>query len=242
MISNTTYIIAYYNSLISINEYFRLENNQLVSYFDPEKATLFESTEKANIFIKEYVASDLEFVVKPLEQCVEKYKNKLKEGFKFNTLPLKNKKLSVKYNGESAKKVLDWWIQVKTNSEETIKYEDYKTWPHLYQKFKCLHDIDCFHDYETNSREITFSFRVQPTTTFEDLNKEFNLIKNHITYTDKKGNKIITIIDHQLNQYDSRYLIILPNNKYRLKGRHSIYSEGTFEEVFDFWKTNFYYQ
>lgn len=209
--------------------------------YSAEAATQFSTKTEAVNWSKENTTFGEYAVALPAKQEIEKFKRNLAEGMVRRSFEVVNKKISRAYNGESPKQILRWWISLQ-GQDDKIRYEDYKTWPKLYSVFKHIWDKQGFHSSDYKEIYHTFEVRVPKNSNLKDFKKELDLIVPHITYLDKKGNKIIGVIDHHLGKNGNIVnFIVKPNDVYALVSRWEDKIEGTLEEVFNYWKTHRYY-
>ena len=230
------YIVFAENSYCMLNnEYFGKGDNCVIGYHDPRKATHFTTRKEA-----------VEFSQTFKRECkIEDVENHLKKFDEFNgvyrTLPLLNNKVNIKYDGEKHKPadVLKWWMKYKKLPENSVTSEVYGTWPKLYSTF--THLWDCVSYYNSKYTELyhTVQFRVPRESKFVGFKKELSKVLDFITYT-KDDYKILPIFDHELSEYETRYLYYKSDTDCKIIGRHEIF-KGTLEKCFETIQRSYYY-
>lgn len=171
--------------------------------YSPMQATEFMDSESAlkwgynNTTFGEYIKAI------PTVEAHTNFQEWFRQGMLRRHFSALDKKISRKYNKDKDDKyaVLEWRYQSK-KADDDIRYEDYKTWPHLHELFECLFSWEQYckeNDY--SQKEITIQICVNKTTTFKVFEEELKLVLDKITRKDEQGSLIIPIFDHYLSEY-----------------------------------------
>lgn len=235
------YIVALENQFTATGfEYFNVDKDGvlLLGYHNPSSAKTFPLISEAKSFIEQFITFEgMKIFV--LDAEVKKFTDWMLNGCLYRSLPIKNKSLSRKYNGESKIEVLKWWIAYTQSNDFEIAQEDYGSWPHLYSMFKHLHSVEGFED-----DSITFSLFTPKDGKFKDFKKELDLISPYCTCIDKKEGKIYHIFDHYLSEGgNSVSLIEYSHGDFSVRsGSGSLIVSGNLEVCFDYLKRERWYE
>jgi len=217
--------------------YIRDDGKFLIETYNPNLATIFNTVEDANDFslccnAREY------FEVVELEKEISTYNKWMSKGMIRRRLQKIDRKVSRKYNGEGIKDIIKFFISQQKN-ENLISYNDYKTWPELYTKSKHLVSVD---RYEKD--KICFTIKIPKNGELRNFRDEIELCIPFTTYIED-GYYVFSIMDHELNQFESRYLCVNEEltHGFIMNSRHSlIYDKDILENCFSYMKYRFYYE
>lgn len=211
--------------------------------YNPEFATQFKTKKEAQEWI-DISSSMKEYSnVVDFNESIQKYEEWVEAGTVRRTLACINRTMSRKYNNEPLEEVIDWWIYAQTNDSE-IDYEDYKTWPQLYSISKHLWDVSGYHSRDYKDLYVTFEVYTKQDGTFDDFQRELNLVLDKITYKDEDGFLILPVFDHYLSEGgNSVSLLIHPETKQvKIEGRWYNKEFASLEDAFDCMKSERYYE
>lgn len=232
------YVIAMENPYAATgNEYFGIEQkgNHLLGFHNPRSAYQFSTISDAREFIEKFVTfSDVKII--PIAKEIIKFDNWVKSGCLYRSLPVKNPKISKKYNGESKEDVLKWHIAYAKSNDFEISQDDYESWPGLYQKFKHLHSVQAFED-----GTVTFEFMFPKSGGFCDFKKELDLVMPYCTCKDGTG-KLYHVFDHYLSENGNCVSLVgYKDGSFCVKSQYSILVSGTLEDCFEYLKKERWY-
>lgn len=215
--------------------------------YSPLKATRFATEKAALKWIKANTTFAEYAVVVKYQEASDRYHAWLESGGirrSFNPL---DESLSVKYNKKKHDKfaVLDWWYRYNTkDDEESIRYEDYETWPKLYQLFECLWDFERYYkNYNSPEKYLTISVRVSKKVKFETFKADLDLVIDKLTYVDDEGDLTIKIFDHYCGEGGNFASLVRHNDgKWSVTGRWSkMCPDTTLEECFKYMQKHRWY-
>lgn len=212
------YIVGHKNPLVATKiEYFNKDDKTLtlLAYHNPNFAAKFPTKEKAKQFIDNFIALD-GIKILSFEGEQKKFDKWIKTGFLYRTLPIKNKFVSRKYKGESALEVLKWKLAYAKSDDLEVDYDDFETWPELWEKFEHLHDVEAYDD-----GSISFELYFPRGGKFKTFKKEFELALKHCT-SEKNGDKCFSVYDHFLGEGGNFvYLVAKADGSYSVSDRHN---------------------
>lgn len=212
--------------------------------YSPEFATKFDTKTEAQEWIETYSSMKEHSSVVDFFESVAEYLQWTNEGTVRRTLSCINRSMSRPYNNEPIDEVIDWWIYHRHNDTK-IDYDDYKTWPQLYQVSKHLWNVNGYYSRDYKELYIGFEIYTKPDGNFEEFEREINRVIPKTTYKDEDGHLIFPILDHFLSEHgNSVYLLIHPKSKkVKISGCYS-YNNSEFpslEKAFEYIKANRYY-
>ena len=221
--------------------YIRVNENGWDEVYDPSFATQFKSKSgpriwgKANTTFGEYVKS-----LKADEE-IEKYKKWASEGTVRRSFNLVDKNMSRKYNNENPLEILNWWYKAKTSDEDLIRYEDYKTWPQLYEVFEHIWECRQVYSNITHlSLELCFEISSKQDASYEKFKEEFELI-SHLHTFEEDGYKSFPIHDHYLCEGGNKVsLLYKTDTDCKVVGRWQESIRGSLKDCFDYIKKERY--
>lgn len=233
-----TYILKlfdkYYLSYLEGDSYFR-------ESYNPNEALAFKSRKAAVDWVRTNTNLSEYAKVTDKKVAIKEYESWVQNGMVRCKRPLINHQLSRLYNNEDKYEVLDWWITYHKSEEGCVKYENYITWPKLYNKFHHLRDVKRYGDSEGNTL-LTFSISVSSKDTDIDLfREELNLVLPHVTYLEDKV-PCLDIFDYICGEGGNfSNLLSHPNDVWEVKDRWQTLKKGSLEEVFNYIKTCRFY-
>lgn len=230
---NNNYVISSMNDFIKPNVYlYRKEEGHLKFILNPKHALVFNTSESASEYIRKHFVGDDNFETITFETALARFKKHVLAPIPTHSWPEKNQELSRKYAGESADEILAWHIAVR-KAENSVKFEDYKTWPILSEKFTYIFNTAQFFD-QTDNKKILLTFELR-TNRDGDLSKflsELDKVIDHVTYLSEDGAKILNIFDHYLCEGGNcADLHIVNKDFWKIAGRWSDLITGTPEKV-----------
>lgn len=214
---NTKYVIRdkMYNTLL--DRYWKLDkqSNKLIGYFQPEFADVFNSKKSALEFINKYFTNRKNFEIVSLATAQDERLYDNTHGTVLGERPIRSS-LSRKYNNEPLEDIVDWYFQVKQLEDSQIDYEDYKTWPQLYNVSKCIWSISAFEPRKANKTYVSFGIFIKEDLEFSEFKKEFGMCLPYVTLLDENGNKQIDVTDYNLSENGIVHIFAKPNGKYSM--------------------------
>jgi hypothetical protein len=216
-------------------EYFGDSEGKIIGYHNPRLATLFSTKKEALRFCTTF---DMDGVKIDLKERHFKSFDDCK--YVFREIPKVNYTHSKKYTVETPKEVLEWWMQYKNLPERSVKYDDYKTWPKLYSLFTYLFDLATYNSRDYKEKYETCQIKVPKSGNIKDFRAELNLVLDFCTFFNE-GYKVFPIFDHELSQYESRYFLYKSDDDCQITNGSYTKFEGTFEEVFNKIRNEYYY-
>ena len=178
------------------DRYLRDGDTSLLLTYDPEKATEFQSRNDALLFLhQETDIEERHCTIIPKSPATKAFKHWISNGYLCGSRVRRDKARSRKYNGESKEVVLDWRIAHALN-ENGVRYEDYLTWPHLYECWTNLHSIG----KRSDTDEVGITISVSKTDTFEVFEQEITYALQRIPYVNRDGKQELSIFDHFLSE------------------------------------------
>ena len=240
-----TYIIAH-DFDQDILYYVKVENgNTFDEIYNPKFATQFQTQKKAQEWIDVNSSMKSHSKVVDYEESVQTYEQWVKNGTVRRTLACINRNMSRKYNNETLKEVIDWWIYCIHNDDE-IDYEDYRTWPELYTLSKHLWNVEGYYLHDYKERYITFQIYTRQDGNFDEFQSELNMVLNKVTHKDVDGYLILPIFDHYLSEHGNSVSLLIHPETQHIKIEGSMYSYddqefSSLEKAFDYMKKERYY-
>lgn len=211
--------------------------------FDPAHATKFSSKKKAREWAdRETTMAEYISVIQESE-AKAKFNAWYDNGMIRRTLSLVDNSFSRPYNGEDKYKILEWQWEHTTSEEDRVRFEDYKTWPDLYQVFNHLHGFVSYSDEEGNpfhSVEIYTS----KDGVYEDFKTELDLVIDRLNHFDNEGNLIIDVFDHYLSEGGNTvFLVAMRDGKWRIDSHYGHdFGPTTLKKCFEYIRKNRYYK
>jgi hypothetical protein len=235
-----TYVVIWPNANQKLPECFHF-GETLTTFLDPDKATQFPSIAEAQAAIAAYNGTNLD--LKPVSSISLKnaYLKEIAGGFSQRSFPCLNTALSRPYKKESASEVLAWHIAVQKSRPSSMRDTDIATWPTLHQLFKHIFNTASFYSPDYKEKFFSFEMCVDYDSSFDTFKKELDMIIDHITLLDNKGNKLISVFDHFLCEHGNKAMFVcMKDGTYQLisarSSRGHILSKGTLEHVFKYWR------
>jgi hypothetical protein len=233
-----TYIIRQDFDISSVPYYVRVvDDKTFEEVYNPAFATQFNSEAEARKWIDTYSSMAKYSTIVEFKDSVSLYFEWFKGGTVRRTLSCINTSKSRPYNNESVDEVIDWRIYATENGSE-IKFEHYKTWPHLYQICEHLWDVENYPNSKYTEYYLTFKIYTGKSGKFEEFEAELNKVMDKVTYRDEDGYLIFPIFDHFMSEHGNNVsLLIHPETeKVKISGRYS-WNEREFsslEDAFDY--------
>lgn len=226
--------------LSEIPHYIKVKESTMIESFDPNAATKFCTKEEAMQWGAKHttLAEYLEAV--PFLDAVEKFQMWASSEYICGERELVNSEYSRPYNNESKEAVFDWLLGYKTKSLE-VRYEDYKTWPHLWSCFRYIWDLSVIRDCGENGTTITMG--ISPDGVFDDFEEELRFALPKITFCTKENKKIISIIDDNLCKGGNSVELHIDAIEEDCEVRHAygqLQARGTLKEVFEYLRKHRY--
>lgn len=232
---------------LGLNTYILLQDNELLSTLNPNKATSFNSFDEAFKFVSKYIKNiDSINLVNNISEDIEIF-NKWTN----NPIIYKEKVLSessYKYTNENAKDVFLWILNKNTilaKNEGTFRSEDVYTWQ-LESHFSNISNIDCFID--NNEVVNCIEMKVSENSDFESFQKELSLLLSYHNYKAENTDLnclAIPIFDHECCQFAKYYLFVYENGKYSIDTdslqSDTLHNSFDLEYIFKYWKEYRYY-
>jgi hypothetical protein len=211
--------------------YMRLNESNWDEIYNPHFATSFSTKTEAHDWIVKHT-NLLEYAVPvPAEESLIKYDEWMKSGGIRRTFAFVNNDLSRKYNNENAEEVLKWRLAIDSDN---IRYEDYKTWPGLNQKFENLYTVEKFHNREYTETYLSIKLFFKKSSKFETFKKELDLVLPSVTRIED-GYKLFSVFDRFLSEGgNSVDFCYLSDEKCKVTGRWDSVIEGSLKECFDY--------
>lgn len=238
------FIIKFDNDLFSMTEYLSgsEDADALGTVLDPNFAKTFETRKAAKSFVKKNVAWDVEFKIVTLKHACTTWNRLAKVGISVRTIPVKSK-ISRPYNNEGPNEVLKWRIEHAKLPENSVSFEDYKTWPDLHMVFEHLHGLQQYWDTDYTQKFVSFQVCVKRDSKFGTFMRELKKVLKHVTLKDDDSNIILDVFDHYLNEYgNSVSLVIIDDDHWKVAGQWDACIEGTPRECFDYLCRERYYE
>lgn len=168
--------------------------------YDPNFATTFPTTEDANNWVKKHTNfSDYAKVLPAADEWLE-YELYMENGGVRRSFDLITDDVSRPYDpdNDTVEDVIDFWVN---HDSESVRYEDYKTWPKLYSLTSHIFDVLVYHDQDDYSKlYVSFSVYVpSDTPDHNQFEKEIKSVLKHITRKDEEGRLVIDVFDHKLS-------------------------------------------
>lgn len=236
------------NSIGPINAYIAdIDDSTCAQVFDPSRAIAFKSKKNANEYLKNNITS-IESICEIVDRKpeIETFNAWVSGGYMRWTMakPLIDKNIKYDKSKHSALDVLNQRIYMSLN-DGMVSYNNYKTWPELFEIFKHLWSVECYYSKDSDDElDLTFQIMVKRDSNFIEFKKELDLVLDKITRINFDGYKILSIIDRNLGEGgDFAYLHIKSEDDCYVDGRftRSIGSTCSLEEAFDYIRKNRYY-
>ena len=209
--------------------------------YNPSVATVFKTKESASQKAETHTTMSEYMVPVDYDREESEFEVWVEEGMirrSFGPLSTLNRK----YNGESADEVLQWWLELQKQDEDSVQYEVYRTWPKLYAVFNHLWDTQSYIDRETCERSHSVSVYTARNGNYGSFREEVEKVLNYVTLTDENGGKILDVFDHYLSENgNSVSLVIQQDGLWRVEGRASFGPDDP-EKVFNFLRKNRWYE
>ncbi len=221
------------------NEYFGSDENSIIGYHDPNRATHFLTQKEARKFCKlfDYDNKKIDLVenhIKAFSKC----------NYVYRKLPKLNPSIDFKYDPSihTEEDILKWRISCRKSHEKEVSYSSYKTWPELWQHFKHLRSVESYHSKDYKTKMLTVTISTRRDSLFSEFVKEFKRVLDVCSYVDDDGRKLFPIFDHELSEYECRYLVFGGEEDCAItNGRYEKHT-GTLEEIFHLMKMCYWYE
>ena len=219
--------------------YIKIDPDSAQQCYSPAVATVFGSKEDAmqwvhkNTSLSEYTSGVL------LTEAMADFESWLNTGGYRCEITLIDNKYSRKYNNESKENVVDWLIWFKQNSNK-VRYEDYATWPKLYELFNHIWELL---RYEDNT--LGFRMFIRSDSNLESFKNEIEYVLSKTTHRNKQSEKEIGIFDHYLSEHGNSVKISTDDSGLNFIVRSAYGSEkmkGTLDKIFNYLKSERYYE
>ena len=227
------------------NEYFGTDGKQIIGYHDPNRASHFNTEREAKDFCKlfDYEGRKIE----PLWKHVNLFSRCKYVYRKFSLL---DKSMDVRYDPKkhSADDVLNWRMMYAKAAEKSVSQKTYSSWPDLYSVFKHLWSVQSYHSRDYKHTYHTVQLRTSKSADFETFKSEFDKVFDFCTYVDDEKRKVFPIFDHELNSYESRYLVCESRDKCYIQNQVQFLSKsnrafaGTLKQCFEQMKLHYWYE
>lgn len=234
------YIVYYPNDYTLLGrEYFNFEKGKIIGYHNPRLALHFDTEKEAGEFQKK-----INLGTKITTDEVE-YKRFDKTSYKYRTLEPINDTYNIQYdkNKQSKYDVLKWWLTVQRLPESTISHKVYSSYPSLYSLFSYLWQKQTYNTLDYKSFYYTVEIKTSKSGIYEEFVKEFDLVKDEVTYLDDDKYKIFPIFEHNLHEggvsYTLRYKTL--QDCIISSGRSEL-TKGSLKECFEYMKRDLWYE
>lgn len=238
-----SYIIEFKDMLTDLGEFLATDGDGFKFVLVPEHADTFRTKKEAKDFLANNIAWDVPLEIVKLKDASEAWRMQLDDGIIIRTIPCKSP-LSRKYSGEGRDEVLKWRIEQRKALEASIDYEDYKTWPDLYEVFDHLWSVQMFRSADYNDAHMSFQVRVARDSKYSNFKRELMKVLKHITYKDADGNLVLHVFDHFLSEGgNSVNLVITGKDTAKVVDRwDDAHVEGSLRECFYYMCRERYYE
>lgn len=234
------YLVFFKNSYcLTGHEYFSLKEGKILGSHSPHNADTFKTQKEAKEFASLF---DLETEIGLVEDHIEIFK---KCDYVYREFPALDDHVNVRYNPNQTKEeVIEWWKNYKLLPEKSVSFECYRTWPKLYTVTDYLWDLNSYYNRDYTELYHTCQIKSPKNGNFNDFKKEFELIKDFVTY-EKDGYKIFPIFDHELSECETRHLYYKSDEDCEILGGYSgkvPLFKGDLQKCFNKIRDNFWYE
>ena len=247
----TQYIVAHDFGL-GDKYYLQVVDNITVNELrHPGYATAWPSRKAAKKWVQQYAPMAEHCKVLPLGTELTAFLKSLETGLVRRTFKCIDNNFSRPYNGESLAEVIEWRLECALRNDFEVRYEDYKTWPDLYQISRHLWSVGKY-AYTTDKDVSVIGFEVytRQDDKFEDFKQELNLVIPKVTRTLENNPDVLVfdVLDHYLSEHgNSVNLLYNPRTgKATVEHRRSYFREPelnmTLEEAFEYLRRERYYE
>lgn len=214
---------------------------QIEEIHDLESATKFKTKKAAKEVVSSLTYAEY-CKIKKLSDVLPEFLEWKQRGMVRRVIP-KISNWSRKYNKDGLEEVIAFHKYHKDNEQE-IRFEDYTTWPNVGHFLKCFYEMVRYNSADYTKTMDTFSLMVERTAEYQTFKKELKILLPHITHIDKDGFAIMSIFDHELSEYESRYFLYSKDkDEHYIKNHHDreLFT-GTLKQCFDRIQQVYYYE
>jgi len=222
--------------------YIRCSTDFWEEVYDPSFATPFQTKKEAlnwgktNTTFGEYIIA-----VESIEE-LKKYRKWVAEGTVRRKFDIVDKTLSKKYENEGPLEVLNWWVQVR-KAENSVRFEDFNTWPQLYEVFQHVHSCGNTFVYNDPKQtgKLAFNLLVRKNSSFDKFKEELNIILPFHAYEEKEW-KVFPIFDYYCAEGGNTVRLFYRNeNECKVCSRFSDSIKGNLLDCFNYLQEFRYY-
>lgn len=221
--------------------YVRIGQTSWDEILDPRQATLFSSEKEALDWDKNNTTFSEHMLIQNAEKAIKDFEEKLSKGWVRRTINLVDNNFSRPYNNESPEEILKWQIRAKKlKDDDSIRSEDYKTWPSLYEVFNYLFSVVAYWNEDDTDISVSVDIAVRPKKAdFETFKKELLLALPYITKIEK-GYKVIDIFDDGLCADGGAYFYYKNSSDCYIEewGGNNKHKFHSLDSCFEWWKKN----
>lgn len=215
--------------------YLRVNQSNWDEIFDPTFATSFKTKKEAKQWMKTNTTMSEHAQVVNAKTAIKNYTDFMKNGGIRRSFDFVNNDLSRPYKKESPEEILNWHLTI---DPDELRFEDYCTWPNLYERFEHLWAVERYHNDDFTDTFSSVSLRFKKSSKYDVFKKELNLVLPHVTLVDKKGYKIFSVFDHFLAEGGNVVsLFYKTDDDCYISGRWVDKFSGTLEKCFTYLKT-----
>ena len=231
------YLVFMENNFCLIGkEYFGDSEGIIIGYHNPRLATLFNTKEEAQNFCKTFDLEDVK-----IDRKEKHYKSFDKCNYVYRQINKIDNTHSRNFNSETPEEILEWWKKTKSLPEKSVKFEHYRTWPHLFSVFDHLWDLVSYNSRDYKEQYQTCQIKVLIDSSLESFKKELDLVLVYCTFF-QDGYKVFPIIDHELSEYESRYFLYKDDSDCKITNGNYDKFSGTLEQCLNKMKQQYWYR
>lgn len=234
------WIVAYKNDFcLTGYEYFSQvvnDNGSVSTYHDPNMATVFRTKKIAKTLSDKL---DLDTVIVNSGDHKEMFENCT---FKYREIKTIDESLNVPFNDDmSLEDVIEWNIKYRKVGERSVTQDIFDSYHFkIHDLSNHIWDLTGYNDKDYNLI-VTFSVYTNRDGDFDKFKADLDLILDKVELKNEDGYLKLPIFDHELNQYEQRFLYYKSDTDCKVGGRYDKYT-GSLNYCFDRMKKDYYYE
>jgi len=236
-----------YSGIRKFKGFIRLDDEGVVKFLDPSKATLFSSKKEAEAWLKKHISEPEDFFLvseKELKDRAKEFEEFLKGGGLLGEVTLIDPTMNVMFDPEkhTVFDLMDWMYRyVAEGMEDKIAFDVYCSWHDArYGNLEgsAFQNFEVFLDDKTMEVcQIVPVFRVTTDFPFKQLEKEATYLLDKYPFFKNQEDGLLIYLNVDIGDtYDYKKFVIewLDEEKWHAYNtKEKVYHKGTLEECYN---------